>query len=70
MNNVSQTSRYTGASRKLSKLLQVLSDDKNEMEGNSGTGSSIAQSQEPWLEDFHGYLNLTDQLGKLTIVQW
>lgn len=69
--NTSSTSRYTGASRKLSKLLRVLSDDKDDlMDVDNGVGSSLAVLGKPWLEDFCGYLKSTDQLGKLTIVQW
>jgi hypothetical protein len=70
-NNASRASSYTGASRKLSKLLRVLSDDKDEMPVDGRVGSSATTPLgEPWLEDFHGYLNSTDQLGKLTIIQW
>jgi hypothetical protein len=54
--------------RKLNKLLRVLSDNEDEQDSDDGTDSSIAPSGEPWLEDFCGYLNLTDQLGNLTIV--
>jgi len=71
-NNASRTSSYTGASRKLSKLLRVLSDDEDEEDGHGDgrASSSTVSLGESWLEDFRGYLNSTDQLGKLMIVQW
>lgn len=65
-----QASSYSGASRKLSKLLRVLSDDEDEDDGDTRVDSSTTLSGEPWLDDFRGYLNSIDQLGKLTIVQW
>ena len=69
--NVSWTSGYSGASQKLGKLLRVLSDDEDEMDLDARVGPLMTTPLgEPWLEDFHGYLNSTDQLGKLTIIQW
>jgi hypothetical protein len=76
INNTSSTLRYTGASRKLGDLLRELSDDSDEddlMDVDNNVGSSLtvpSGASEPWLESFNGYLKSTDQLGKLTIVQW
>ena len=77
-NNTSSTSRYTGASRKLGNLLRELSDDSEsdednlmDVDGNVGLSRTVPSGDsEPWLESFYGYLKSTDQLGKLTIVQW
>jgi len=69
--DISRKSGYTGASHKLGKLLRVLSDDEDEMGVDTGVGSPMmTPSGEPWLEDFRGYLNSTDQLRRLMIVQW
>jgi hypothetical protein len=41
------------------------------MDVDQGSSFTVPSGDsEPWLESFYGYLKSTDQLGKLTIVQW
>lgn len=54
---------------KISQLLRELSDDEDE-EDNLVT-SAYGDPQQPWLDDFHGYLNSKDHLASgMSIVQW
>ena len=54
--------------RKVGVLIQELSDDEDEVSIELGT-SSIDLSK-LWCKDFNGYLNLKDQLGNMTIIEW
>ena len=75
-----QTSDTTNKSRlgrstvsKAKRLLRELSDDEDESSGtrtNIGTQESCAEDHQPWLQDFHGYLNSPDHLGDITIIRW
>lgn len=58
--------------RKVSVLIQKLSDDKDDdnMESSalpSPTGNSTST---PWHKDFNGYLYSKDQLGDMSIIKW
>jgi hypothetical protein len=62
------------AIRKVGILIRELSDDDDDSSdpGIETHTSSITSSEPsaPWRKDFFGYLNSTDQLGNMTIVEW
>jgi len=52
---------------KVGVLLRELSDDEDQ-DKTSDIGDISSNPHTPWHGDFHGYLNLKDQLGAMTIV--
>ena len=59
--------------RKVGVLICELSDDDDEdNNGIQSCASPVTPSEPsaPWRKDFFGYLNSTDQLGNMTIVEW
>ena len=54
---------------KVGVLLRELSDDEDQ-DKTSDIGDISSNPHTPWHGDFHGYLNLKDQLGVMTIVEW
>ena len=57
--------------RKVGILIRELSDDEDEEGVESSTSPVTANDlHTPWRKDFNGYLNLKDQLGDMTIVEW
>jgi hypothetical protein len=74
-NSAPSPARRTGKSaiHKVGILIRELSDDDDE--GNDGIESRASpitpgEPSAPWRKDFFGYLNSTDQLGNMTIVEW
>jgi len=60
----------TGSSitRKVGILLRELSDDEDDTDPQ---GQDVpANLNDPWREDFNGYLHSRDKLGTMTIVEW
>ena len=57
---------------KIGKLLRSLSDNEDEDNGpNTATMVVSGDAQQPWLEDFHGYLQSKDHLpATMAIIQW
>jgi hypothetical protein len=68
--NPMQPSNRTGnlTTHKVGILLRELSDD----EDNADTCEQDAPTNlnDPWRDDFKGYLHSRDQLGAMTIVEW
>ena len=59
--------------RNVGVLIHELSDDDDEdNDGIKSCASPImpGEPSAPWRKDFFGYLNSTDQLGNMTIVEW
>ncbi|KAF8222675.1 hypothetical protein L208DRAFT_1321119, partial [Tricholoma matsutake] len=74
-NSVPALARHKGKSaiRKVGILIHELSDDDNE--DNNGVQSHTSpimpsEPSAPWRKDFFEYLNSTDQLSNMTIVEW
>ncbi|KAL1949584.1 hypothetical protein VTO73DRAFT_8465 [Trametes versicolor] len=65
-------SSFTGASRTIRPLLRALPDSDSEMDSDDESESEAdgSESAKPWLKDFDGYLDSTDDLGGMSIVQW
>lgn len=62
---------YSGASHKVKPLLCKLPDsDSDDNEPESEPEPDASAVAKPWLKDFNGYLDSTDNLGELSIVQW
>ncbi|KAF8137045.1 hypothetical protein EV363DRAFT_1445971 [Boletus edulis] len=57
-----EPTKTTAAYGKISQLLRELSDDSDD-KAMSTTPSTHRDPHCPWLKDFHGYLNLKDQLA-------
>jgi hypothetical protein len=53
---------------KVGILLHELSDDKDNADTTSGDAPT--NMNDPWCDDFKGYLHSRDQLGPMTIVEW
>ena len=65
--------KTTAAYGKISQLLRELSDDNDDDMDNENIAmtSLHGDPQQPWLQEFHGYLNSKDQLtANMSIVQW
>jgi hypothetical protein len=66
--------KNTAAYGKVKQLLRELSDDEDEDDNENivpATSSMYGDSQRPWLQEFHGYLNSKDQLvSGMSIIQW
>ena len=54
---------------KVKMLIRELSDDNNNNNINVLT-PALNELHTPWRKDFHGYLNLEDQLGNMSIIKW
>ncbi|KAF8139671.1 hypothetical protein EV363DRAFT_1292094 [Boletus edulis] len=65
--------KNTAAYGKVKQLLRELSDDEDEDDNENivpATSSMYGDSQRPWLQKFHGYLNSKDQLvSGMSIIQ-
>lgn len=57
------------AMRKLGVLLRELSDDDDEP-STSVMSTLSGDSNEPWLPSFNSYLQSSDHLGDMSIVEW
>ncbi|KAG6882065.1 hypothetical protein C0992_012835, partial [Termitomyces sp. T32_za158] len=55
---------------KIKTLLRELSDSEDEIMSTDSGATSFMDNTKPWLRDFHGYLNSTDDLGKMSIIRW
>ena len=53
--------------QQLNRLMRELSDDED---SDIPTPVSSTDPAQPWLQEYHGYLNAKDHLGGLSIVQW
>jgi hypothetical protein len=74
-NSAPPPAQKTGKSamRKVGILMHELSDDDDDdNDGIESCPSPITPGEPgaPWHKDFFGYLNSTDQLGNMTIVEW
>jgi hypothetical protein len=54
---------------KVGILLRELSDEKND-DADMHELDTFTNLNDPWCEDFRGYLHLRDELGAMTIVEW
>lgn len=58
---------------KLNTLVQLLSDEDSDTEmllGHTDAGRQWCDLAKPWLQDFHKYLQMHENVGDLLIVQW
>jgi hypothetical protein len=53
---------------KVGILLRELSDDEDD--ADTAGGDAPTNVNDPWCNNFKGYLHLRDQLGPMTIVKW
>jgi hypothetical protein len=54
--------------RKVGVLLRELSDDEDDADAYGQDPPT--NPNDPWREDFKGYLHSRDKLGAMTIVEW
>ena len=55
--------------RKVGILLRELSDDEDD-DADMRELDAPTNLNDPWREDFRGYLHSRDELGAMTIVEW
>jgi len=56
--------------QKLGVLFRELSDDEDEDDEDFRGLDAPVNPNDPWREDFKGYLHSRDELGAMTIVEW
>jgi hypothetical protein len=55
--------------RKVGILLRELSDDEDD-DADAHGQDAPTNPNDPWREDFKGYLHSRDKLGAMTIIEW